>query len=141
MTRKHALFAIAFIASGLMQLVSNPAAYAADVTVRVSVAERKLYVAIDGKPTYKWREATGKIDHETPEGKFRVVGLDANGYSKKYKAPMPNAIFFRDREYAIHGRAGKLGQSHGCVRLSLKHAKTLFDLVSKNRRTTTIYIK
>ena len=55
-------------------------------------------------------------------------------YSREWdNAGMPHSIFFSSRGHAIHGSDHPgLGTpaSHGCVRLSLGNAATLFALVS-----------
>jgi lipoprotein-anchoring transpeptidase ErfK/SrfK len=49
-------------------------------------------------------------------------------------SPMPYSIFFRTG-WAIHGtyETGHLGRpaSHGCIRLSPDHARSLFELVEQ----------
>ena len=60
--------------------------------------------------------------------------MDADHFSDEYdQAPMPYAIFF-SRGLAIHGttQAG-LGRpaSHGCVRLSVDHARELYEWVEQ----------
>jgi lipoprotein-anchoring transpeptidase ErfK/SrfK len=48
-------------------------------------------------------------------------------------APMPHTMFFTPQGNAIHGtyEGGNLGRavSHGCVRLALQNAATLFKLI------------
>jgi lipoprotein-anchoring transpeptidase ErfK/SrfK len=60
--------------------------------------------------------------------------MEGMHYSQEWdNAGMPHAIFFTQRGHSIHGtdHAG-LGTpvSHGCVRLSLSNATTLYQLVS-----------
>jgi lipoprotein-anchoring transpeptidase ErfK/SrfK len=54
-------------------------------------------------------------------------------YSREYdNAGMPHAIFFSQRGHSIHGSDHPgLGTnvSHGCVRLTLSNAATLYQLV------------
>ncbi|MCZ8314124.1 L,D-transpeptidase [Phreatobacter sp.] len=54
------------------------------------------------------------------------------------------AIFFRGG-YAIHGTnmVGRLGQvdSHGCIRLAPGNARTLFEMVARQRGSTRIVIE
>jgi hypothetical protein len=61
--------------------------------------------------------------------------MDSNHFSDEYeKAPMPHAIFFDLKGHAIHGTFEPIGHpaaSHGCVRLDLVNAATLFNLVDK----------
>jgi hypothetical protein len=53
---------------------------------------------------------------------------------------MPHSIFFTERGHAIHGTSHtSIGRpaSHGCVRLSLTNARTLFDLVKREGMSNT----
>ena len=60
--------------------------------------------------------------------------MDADHFSDEYdQAPMPYAIFF-SRGLAIHGTTlPGLGRpaSHGCVRLSVDHARELYEWVEQ----------
>ena len=60
--------------------------------------------------------------------------MDADHFSDEYdQAPMPYAIFF-SRGLAIHGTyQSGLGRplSHGCVRLSVDHARELYEWVEQ----------
>jgi len=66
-------------------------------------------------------------------------------YSRLYDyTPMPHSIFFRSG-YAIHGtnELANLGRpvSHGCIRLSPDHARSLFELIqAQGRQNTTIEV-
>ena len=69
--------------------------------------------------------------------------MDKDHRSKEYdNAPMPYAIFFTATGAAVHGtyETRHLGRaaSHGCVRLSVKNAATLWDLVSKESVYSTV---
>ena len=69
--------------------------------------------------------------------------MDRDHHSEEWDdAPMPYSIFFTKQGHAIHGtyEVRHLGQpvSHGCVRLSVKHASILWDLVKKNKMANTI---
>jgi hypothetical protein len=58
-------------------------------------------------------------------------------------APMPYSIFFTQKGHAIHGTYHRnLGRpaSHGCVRLSVKNAATLWDLVKKHKMAHTMVV-
>ena len=67
--------------------------------------------------------------------------MEVMHYSQEWdNAGMPHAIFFTKRGHSIHGtdHAG-LGTpvSHGCVRLSLSNATTLYQLVAAEGMANT----
>jgi len=68
---------------------------------------------------------SGKTGYETPTGVFEVSYKDIDHRSSVYNnAPMPYSVFFNG---GIAFHAGSLDeQSHGCVHLSSKAAKTFF---------------
>lgn len=68
---------------------------------------------------------SGMAGYETPAGVFSVTYKDRDHLSREYNnAPMPYSVFFT-RGVAFH--EGSLNaQSHGCVHLSHKAAKTFF---------------
>jgi len=74
------------------------------------------------------------MGYGTPSGTYRPTRLERHGYSEKYKAKMPYAVYFRGG-YAIHatGAVGRLGRpaSHGCVRLAPGNAARLFSMVQR----------
>jgi hypothetical protein len=72
--------------------------------------------------------------------------MEAMHYSQEWdNAGMPHSIFFSSRGHAIHGSDHPgLGTpvSHGCVRLSLTNAATLYALVGgRGIGDTTVIIK
>ncbi|MGH4023528.1 MAG: L,D-transpeptidase [Pseudonocardiaceae bacterium] len=68
---------------------------------------------------------SGEPGYETPVGVFSVSYKDRDHLSREYdNAPMPYSVFF-NRGIAFH--EGSLNaQSHGCIHLSHKAAKTFF---------------
>ena len=116
----------------------------AKTTITVVKSEQKMYVISD-LGSYTWPVSTARKGYNTPTGTYHPIGLQVMHYSKKYdNSPMPFSIFFTGG-YAIHGtpHVGGLGKphSHGCVRLLPANAKILFNMVSTDRKGTTIYIK
>ena len=100
-----------------------------------------MSVLENGKLKHSWRVSTGKRGYASPVGTYKPKFLKKMHYSRKYdNAPMPHSIFFHGG-YAIHatGATWKLGQpaSHGCIRLSPGHARTLFSLVQKHGKAAT----
>ena len=77
--------------------------------------------------------STGATVYSTPPGTYKPFRMEAMHYSQEWdNAGMPNSIFFSSRGHAIHGSDHPgLGTpvSHGCVRLSLTNAATLYALV------------
>jgi lipoprotein-anchoring transpeptidase ErfK/SrfK len=93
-----------------------------------------MTVTVDGQVAYRWRVSTGATKYSTPAGSYTPFRLEVMHYSREWdNAGMPHSIFFSSRGHAIHGSDHPgLGTpaSHGCVRLSLGNAATLFQLVS-----------
>jgi hypothetical protein len=107
----------------------------ADVLIQVDKSTQTMVVTVDSRPTYSWPVSTGIARYDTPGGEFQPFRMDRDHFSREWdNAPMPYAIFFTQQGHAIHGtNHSSIGRpaSHGCVRLSVAHAKTLFDLVKQ----------
>lgn len=106
----------------------------AKVEIRVDLTRQQMTVIKNHEPPIVWKISSGRAGFETPTGNFIVQRLDADHLSDEFdQAPMPYAIFF-SRGLAIHGTYERgLGRpaSHGCVRLSVDHARELFDWVER----------
>jgi len=93
-----------------------------------------MTVTVNGHVRYRWRVSTGATKYSTPPGSYKAFRMERMHYSREWdNAGMPHSIFFSSRGHAIHGSDHpRLGTpaSHGCVRLSLGNAATLFALVS-----------
>lgn len=122
-------------------LVVAPIAAQARIEINVDRDAQELEVWIDGRHAYTWPISTGREGYETPAGVYHPSWLDEDHYSKEYDdAPMPHSIFFTGG-YAIHGTYSRgLGRaaSHGCIRLSPRHAQELFALVQSRSFGSTI---
>lgn len=123
------------LAAGLLALAPSHGAQAS-VTAKISLAQQRMEVHIDGKLTHTWAVSTGAEGFATPTGTFTPYWLDKDHRSQKYDdAPMPYSVFFRGG-YAVHGTnaLGRLGRpaSHGCVRLSPSNARRFFELVKQH---------
>jgi hypothetical protein len=107
----------------------------ADVLIQVDKSTQTMTVTVDGLPTYSWPVSTGVARYDTPGGDFQPFRMEREHFSREWdNAPMPYSIFFTQQGHAIHGTNHKsLGRpaSHGCVRLSVANAATLFDLVKQ----------
>jgi len=114
----------------------------ANLLIKVDKSDQEMTVVADGKPLYTWPVSTGRAGYNTPSGAFTPFRMDRHHFSREWDdAPMPYSIFFTEQGHAIHGtnEARHLGRavSHGCVRLSVKHAAILWDLVKEHGKSHT----
>ncbi|MGH7002469.1 MAG: L,D-transpeptidase [Alphaproteobacteria bacterium] len=121
----------------LVDARSNIGAGPGKIVIEIDKSTQRMTVTVDGEKRYTFRVSTGRAGYETPVGGFRALVLKEMHYSRKYdNAPMPHSIFFTNNGHAIHATSavGRLGRtaSHGCIRLSPKDAKTLYDLVERH---------
>lgn len=114
----------------------------AELLIQVNKSTQRMTVTRDGEELYDWPVSTGGRGYETPGGDFKPFRMEIDHYSDEYdQAPMPHSIFFTRTGIAIHGtyEQRNLGKavSHGCVRLSLKNAATLWGLVKSEKMANT----
>ena len=114
----------------------------ADLLINVDKSAQRMTVTVNGEKLYDWPVTTGGRDYDTPSGTFKPFRMEIDHYSDEYdNAPMPYSIFFTQTGNAIHGtyEQRNLGRavSHGCVRLSLKNAATLWNLVKQEKMANT----
>jgi lipoprotein-anchoring transpeptidase ErfK/SrfK len=125
--------------------VAFPGAAFAGVVAQVSLGSQRMYVYVNGEPTYTWKVSTARRGYRTPTGTFKPQALARYHYSTLYNgSPMPYSIFFY-KGYAIHGsyETRYLGSpaSHGCVRLHPSNAAKLYSLIKQyGAGNTTIKI-
>jgi lipoprotein-anchoring transpeptidase ErfK/SrfK len=104
-----------------------------DILIVVSKPAQSMTVTVDGHVRYRWRVSTGATHYSTPDGSYTPFRMELMHYSREFdNAGMPHAIFFTQRGHSIHGSDHPgLGTavSHGCVRLTLSNATTLYQLV------------
>ena len=104
-----------------------------DILIVVSKPTQIMTVTVDGHVRYRWRVSTGATHYSTPDGSYTPFRMELMHYSREWdNAGMPHAIFFTQRGHSIHGSDHPgLGTavSHGCVRLTLSNATTLYQLV------------
>ncbi|MCJ2102582.1 L,D-transpeptidase [Methylobacterium sp. E-046] len=122
------------VLSGLLLWAAVPGGASADVLVSVDKGAQRMEVSVDGQPRYSWPVSTGVASYDTPSGSYRPFRMERTHFSREWDdAPMPFAMFFTNQGHAIHGtnHVRSLGRaaSHGCVRLSVRNAATLFNLV------------
>jgi lipoprotein-anchoring transpeptidase ErfK/SrfK len=106
---------------------------APDILIVVNKPTQTMTVTVDGHVRYRWRVSTGATHFSTPAGSYTPFRMELMHYSREWdNAGMPHAIFFTQRGHSIHGSDHPgLGTavSHGCVRLTLSNAGTLYQLV------------
>ena len=104
-----------------------------DILIMVDKPTQTMTVTVDGHVRYRWRVSTGATHYSTPGGSYTPFRMELMHYSREWdNAGMPHAIFFTQRGHSIHGSDHPgLGTavSHGCVRLTLSNAATLYQLV------------
>jgi hypothetical protein len=138
----HLRFAAA-LAAVFATLAFTPAR--ADLLIQIDKAAQQMTVSADGEVLYTWPVSTGRDGYDTPNGAFNPLWKDREHYSEEWDdAPMPYSVFFTKQGHAIHGtyEVRHLGQpvSHGCVRLSVKNASILWDLVKQHKMANTMVV-
>lgn len=133
------------VLSGVLLWAAAPGAANADVLVNVDKSRQRMEVSVDGQPRYSWPVSTGVASYDTPSGSYRPFRMERTHFSKEWDdAPMPFAMFFTTQGHAIHGtnHVRNLGRaaSHGCVRLSVRNAATLFNLVKAEGMGRTRFV-
>jgi L,D-transpeptidase catalytic domain len=128
-------------ATAVTVLMFGQAAYA-DLLIEIDKSAQRMTVTVNGEQLYEWPVTTGGRDYDTPSGTFKPFRMEIDHYSDEYEnAPMPYSIFFTQTGNAIHGtyEQRSLGRavSHGCVRLSVKNAATLWGLVKHEKMANT----
>ncbi|MGK2923586.1 MAG: L,D-transpeptidase [Methyloceanibacter sp.] len=113
--------------------IAAPETARAGVLIHIDKPTQTMTVTVDGQVRYRWPVSTGASKYSTPAGSYTAFRMVRMHYSQEWdNAGMPHSIFFTTRGHAIHGSNHPgLGTpaSHGCVRLSLPNAATLFQLV------------
>ncbi len=118
----------------------------AGIFIKIDKTAQQMTVSVDGADLYVWPVSTGRRGYDTPNGAYTARWMEEMHYSKQWDyAPMPHSIFFTNEGHAVHGtyEQRNLGRaaSHGCVRLSLKNATTLYRLVEKEgKKNTTVLL-
>ena len=113
----------------------------AEVLIHIDKSAQLMTVMVDGAQRYTWPVSTGVASYDTPDGEFQPFRMEKDHFSREWDdAPMPYSIFFTQKGHAIHGtNHTSIGRpaSHGCVRLSVANAGTLFALVKKEGMKNT----
>ena len=106
-----------------------------DVYVRVNRREQTMEVYKGKELIYSWLCSTGKSGYITPLGHYHPYHTAKMHYSRKWNnSPMPYSVFYY-KGFAIHGTnyLRSLGRraSHGCIRLSTRNARKVYNLAKK----------
>jgi lipoprotein-anchoring transpeptidase ErfK/SrfK len=113
----------------------------AGVLIQIDKPTQTMTVTVNGAVRYRWPVSTGATKYSTPAGAYTAFRMERMHYSEEWdNAGMPHSIFFTTRGHAIHGSNHPgMGTpaSHGCVRLLLPNAATLYQLVEAQGMTTT----
>jgi hypothetical protein len=117
----------------------------ADLLIKIDKSAQRMTVAVNGRQLYNWPVSTGGRGYDTPSGTFKPFRMDIDHHSDEWdNAPMPYSIFFTKTGDAVHGTYEQrhLGRavSHGCVRLSVKNAATLWKLVKLEKMANTTVV-
>ena len=95
--------------------------------------EKQYFGAYEYGRLIHWGAISSGKNGSTPIGLFKIQWKAINYYSKKYDAAMPFAVNFSEAGYFFHQQSlpGRPA-SHGCIRLTMEDAKTLFYWSQKN---------
>jgi lipoprotein-anchoring transpeptidase ErfK/SrfK len=136
-------FLVALLLVGLLACAASTPAHAS-ISILIDKPTQTMTVTVDGQARYRWPVSTGATKYSTPTGSYTAFRLERMHYSQEWdNAGMPHSIFFTTRGHAIHGSNHPgLGSpaSHGCVRLSLPNAATLFQLVEARGVTSATVV-
>jgi lipoprotein-anchoring transpeptidase ErfK/SrfK len=138
------LLAAMVIALALAGATNRPAL--ASILIQIDKPTQTMTVSVDGKVQYRWYVSTGATGFSTPPGTYKPFRMEVMHYSQEWdNAGMPHSIFFTSRGHAVHGSNHPgLGTpvSHGCVRLTLTNAATLYQLVgARGMADTTVIVR
>ena len=133
------LLAVTLLAASPACAVSKPAL--ANILIQIDKPTQTMTVSVNGRVQYRWYVSTGATKYSTPPGSYAAFRMERMHYSREWdNAGMPHSIFFTTRGHAIHGsdHPGRgTPASHGCVRLSLSNAGTLYQLVAAGGMANT----
>jgi hypothetical protein len=134
-------FIAVLAAATVAVLMFGQAAYA-DLLIQIDKPAQRMTVTVNGEQLYEWPVSAGGRGYDTPSGTFKPFRMEIDHTSDEYdNAPMPYSMFFTDTGIAVLGtyEARNLGHavSHGCVRLSVKNAATLWALVKQEKMANT----
>jgi lipoprotein-anchoring transpeptidase ErfK/SrfK len=129
------------LAAVAASILIAPAAEAA-LLIEIDKSAQQMTVTLNDELLYTWPVSTGTEEYDTPGGTFTPFRMEIDHHSDEWdNAPMPYSIFFTETGVAVHGTYERrsLGRavSHGCVRLSVKNAATLWKLLKQEKMANT----
>ena len=138
----HFVRFIAPLIAGTFALLPLGQAARADLLIKIDKSAQRMTITVNGAQLYDWPVSTGGSGYDTPSGTFKPFRMEIDHTSDEWDdAPMPYSIFFTQIGHAIHGTYAQrnLGHavSHGCVRLSVQNAATLWKLVKQEKMANT----
>lgn len=107
--------------------------------ITIDLSDQKLSYFQDGFRINSFLVSTGRWNFPTPIGEFAIQNKIPRAYSRRYNLYMPWWMAFYQGQYGIHelpewANGAKEGEnhlgtpvSHGCIRLGVGPAKTLYD--------------
>jgi len=114
--------------------------------IDIDLRNQTLTAFQDRSPVYRFKISSGKWAMPTPTGTFSILNKTRRAYSSKYNLYMPYWMAFTGQGHGIHELpewpggakegAGHLGipVSHGCVRLGIGPAATIYNWTSVGDR-------
>lgn len=108
--------------------------------MKVFIGSQTFEYVEDGQVLLSGPVSSGKAQHPTPTGDYRVLNKDVNKRSGKYTnelnepTPMPYSLQFRGPYFVHEGWVPGYPDSHGCVRLRYEDARLLFDRIQLGDR-------
>ena len=139
------LHRIALPFAAIIAVVTLAQAAHANVMIIIDKSAQKMTVTVNGEDRYTWPVSTGRDGYDSPSGDHQPLRMEKDHFSREWDdAPMPYSIFFTKIGHAIHGtnEQRNLGYpvSHGCVRLSVKNAAALWELVKRQKMANTTVV-
>ncbi len=110
--------------------------------IDIDLSSQTMFIFNNGKEEGAFKVSSGKWGMDTPKGTFKVMAKAKRPWSKKYGLYMPWFIQFTNQGHGIHELpewpsgykegTNHLGipVSHGCVRLGIGTAKTVYDFAT-----------
>lgn len=110
--------------------------------IEINLKEQRLAYFLGSVELGKFPVSSGKKSTPTPKGNYEVVNKSPKAWSKAYGLWMPYWLGFKGQNFGVHELpiwpsgyregANHLGTpvSHGCVRLGIGSAKTVYDFAA-----------
>jgi lipoprotein-anchoring transpeptidase ErfK/SrfK len=147
--------ALAAVLAALAVLAGSAHASAEEDEVYLLLVKSKnrLYVMLNDTPVYTFPVATGRANHPTPEGTFRIVTKVVNPYylPKRIPGGAPNnplgtrwmgLSIGNGYKYGIHGTHSPhllgLSVSSGCIRMRNEDVEFLFRHIPLQTRIVIV---